>query len=163
MKIKITVCLFAFIAFFGSQTNAQSVEIVKWNYIENLMNQKSDTLYVINFWATWCAPCVKELPYFDRLAAENKSAKLKVILISLDFKKQMESRIKPFVKEKNIQSKVVVLDEPNYNSWIDKVNPEWSGAIPATLIVGGDTATPLFFEKEFIFTELNEIVKPLIK
>lgn len=163
MKIKITVCLLAFIAFFDFQTNAQSVEIVKWDYIENLMNQKSDTLYVINFWATWCAPCVKELPYFDRLAAENKSAKLKVILVSLDFKKQMDSRIKPFVKDKNIQSKVVVLDEPNYNSWIDKVNPEWSGAIPATLIVGGKTTTPLFFEKEFIFTELNEIVKPLIK
>lgn len=163
MKIKITICLLAFIACFDFQTNAQSVEIVKWDYIENLMNQKSDTLYVINFWATWCAPCVKELPYFDRLAAENKSAKLKVILISLDFKKQMESRIKPFVKDKNIQSQVVVLDEPNYNSWIDKVNPEWSGAIPATLIVGGNTTTPLFFEKEFIFTELNEIVKPLIK
>lgn len=161
--MKITICLLAFIACFDFQTNAQSVEIVKWDYIENLMNQKSDTLYVINFWATWCAPCVKELPYFDRLAAENKSAKLKVILISLDFKKQMESRIKPFVKDKNIQSQVVVLDEPNYNSWIDKVNPEWSGAIPATLIVGGNTATPLFFEKEFIFTELNEIVKPLIK
>jgi thiol-disulfide isomerase/thioredoxin len=150
------------VACFDFQTNAQSVEIVKWDYIENLMNQKSDTLYVINFWATWCAPCVKELPYFDRLAAENKSAKLKVILISLDFKKQMESRIKPFVKDKNIQSQVVVLDEPNYNSWIDKVNPEWSGAIPATLIVGGNTTTPLFFEKEFIFTELNEIVKPLM-
>ena len=78
MKIKITVCLLAFIAWFDFQTNAQSVEIVKWDYIENLMNQKSDTLYVINFWATWCAPCVKELPYFDKLAAENTSAKLKV-------------------------------------------------------------------------------------
>lgn len=163
MKIKIALLFFLFISCINLRTNAQSIEVVKWDYIENLMNQKSDTLYVINFWATWCAPCVKELPYFDRLATESKSAKLKVILISLDFKKQLESRIKPFVKEKNIQSIVVVLDEPNYNSWIDKVNPEWSGAIPATLIVGGTTATPLFFEKEFIFTELNEIVKPLIK
>lgn len=163
MKIKITLLFLFFLFCINLRGNAQSVEIVKWDYIENLMNQKSDTLYVINFWATWCAPCVKELPYFDKLAAENTSAKLKVILISLDFKKQLESRIIPFVKEKNIQSKVVVLDEPNYNSWIDKVNPEWSGAIPATLIVGGTNTTPLFFEKEFIFTELNEIVKPLIK
>jgi len=100
-----------------------------------IFQQKNDTTYVINFWATWCAPCVKELPYFEKLNQKYTDKKVKVILVSQDFSKQLEKKLKPFLEKNKLQSEVLVLIDPDANSWIDKVNPAWSGAIPATVII----------------------------
>ncbi|MCG8328065.1 MAG: TlpA family protein disulfide reductase [Chitinophagales bacterium] len=99
---------------------------------------KNDTTYVINFWATWCQPCVKELPHFEQLTEKYKDSKVKVVLVSLDFPKQLESKLVPFVKKHELKSTVVTLLDGKYNDWIDKVSKEWSGAIPATLFYRAD-------------------------
>ena len=112
-----------------------------------IFNQQNDTTYVINFWATWCAPCVKELPYFEAFHKKYKSEKVKVVLVSLDFSKQLDTKLKPFLIENKLQSEVLVLIDPDANSWVDKVDPSWSGAIPATVIYKGEKKT--FFEQSF--------------
>ncbi len=123
--------------------------------------QQNDTTYVINFWATWCAPCVKELPYFEALTEKYATQKVKVILVSLDFSKQLETKLKPFLKENKLQSKVLILIDPDANSWVDKVNPAWSGAIPTTVVYKGDINE--FYEKSFdSLTELEEIITPFL-
>ncbi|MEO1517994.1 MAG: TlpA disulfide reductase family protein [Bacteroidota bacterium] len=130
--------------------------------LEHLFQQKNDTTYIINFWATWCAPCVKELPYFEQLGQQYKGQKVKVILISLDFKKQIRTRLVKFLDKKKIQSQVVVLSQPNANEWIGKVDPSWSGSIPATLVYNRQKRE--FYEQEFYdFAELESIVKSFIK
>lgn len=99
-----------------------------------LLQQQNDTTYIINFWATWCQPCVEELPYFERLRQETEGEKVKVVLISLDFERDLETKLIPFVEQNNLQSQVVVLLDGDYNSWIDKVDPAWGGAIPVTVL-----------------------------
>jgi len=129
--------------------------------IEFIFQQKNDTTYVINFWATWCAPCVKELPYFEELNQKYTDKKVKVILVSQDFSKQLEKKLKPFLEKNKLQSEVLVLIDPDANSWIDKVNPAWSGAIPATVVYKGDKNE--FYEKSFEnFEELEEIITPFL-
>ena len=141
--------------------NAQT-RIVKFNTIDSLLHHRSDSLLVLNFWATWCKPCVSELPYFEELNKNYSSEKVKVILVSLDFKREFESKVKPFIEKNKIASEVLLLDEPDYNSWIDKVDATWSGAIPATVVMAG--SKKMFFEKEFIsYAELENIIKPLIQ
>lgn len=141
---------------------SQEVKVVKFDFIESLLKNNSDTTYVINFWATWCKPCVKELPAFEELNSKYQDKNLKVVLVSLDFKRELEKRLVPFVKEKNMKSKVVLLDEPDYNAWIDKVDKSWGGAIPATLIINNRKNIRDFYEKEFTFEELNNNIKSLI-
>lgn len=129
--------------------------------IAPLFEQKTDTTYVINFWATWCKPCVEELPYFEQLTTDNQEDKIKVILVSLDFEKQLEKKLLPFLKERQLESKVVVLADGNYNNWIDKVDPTWSGAIPATFIY--NSSKQEFHEKQFVdFDELNTLVRTFL-
>ena len=126
-----------------------------------IFQQKNDTTYVINFWATWCAPCVKELPYFEELNQKYEDKKVKVILVSQDFSKQLETKLKPFLEKNKLQSEVLVLIDPDANSWIDKVNPVWSGAIPATVVYKSDKNE--FYEKSFEnFEELEEIITPFL-
>jgi thiol-disulfide isomerase/thioredoxin len=121
-----------------------------------MLHNENDTLYVFNFWATWCKPCVAELPYFEKLNKIYASEKLKIILVSLDFADEIDTRVMPFLLKNNIQSKVILLDESNPNTFIDKVSTQWSGAIPATYIFKGKLNS--FYEKSFNYEELESIV-----
>lgn len=142
--------------------NIQQPEVYEdFEEIAHLFEKQNDTTYVINFWATWCKPCVKELPYFEELNTNSKGKKLKVILISLDFPDQIEKKLFPFVKEKKLQSEVIALIDGDANSWIPKIAEEWSGAIPATLVYKQEQRA--FYEQSFEnYDELNIILKPFI-
>lgn len=145
-----------FLALFSSEIKAQNVAIFD-NYatLEKEILSDKNTIYVVNFWATWCAPCVKELPHFEKLNSENKN--IKVVLVSLDFKDQFESKLLPFLKKKSIKSEVVLLTDKDYNTWLPIVNKDWSGSIPATLII--NKGKKVFVEKIFSSDkELNEFV-----
>lgn len=117
------------------------------------LQQKNDTIYVINFWATWCKPCVKELPAFEKLREQYSGQKVKVVLASLDFPEKIEKQVVPFIKKHNLQSEVVLLDDPDSNSWIPQVSQDWSGAIPATIIYSQQERK--FYERSFTYDELN--------
>lgn len=110
-----------------------------------------DTTYVINFWATWCKPCVKELPYFEALHNKTKNEKIKIILVSLDFKKQKETHLIPFLYKNKLNAQVVLLADSDYNRWLSKVDEDWSGSIPATWLILGNRMQ--FAEQEFDNTE----------
>jgi thiol-disulfide isomerase/thioredoxin len=99
--------------------------------------QKSEVL-LINFWATTCPPCLKEMPHFNQLAAENSEDQIKVLLVSTDRAKDLESRVYPFVKRLEIKPEVVLLKDQNYSNWTEKIDSSWYGALPATLIIKGD-------------------------
>jgi len=124
--------------------------------INDLLNRikNKDTTYVVNFWATWCKPCVQELPAFDSLHTITKNGPIKVILVSLDFKEDIETKINPFLVKKNIKSEVVLLDEINGNDYINKISEKWSGAIPATLIK--DAYNTNFVESKVYLKELQK-------
>lgn len=135
--------------------SAQHVEIIKFTDLDKLM-QKDDGIYVINFWASWCGPCVAEMPEFETLASNFRLNNVKVVFVSLDFKRDLEA-VKKFVEDRKISSPIYLLDEPDYNSWIDKVSTKWSGSIPATLISQGNKKE--FYEQSFDYQTLTEKVK----
>ncbi len=134
--------------------SAQTVPSLNYNELKPLLNQEGDKIYVVNFWATWCAPCIKELPYFEVL---NQREDVEVLLVSLDFPKHKESRLLPFIKKNKLQSKVVLLDDADENYWINDIHPNWSGAIPATIVYNNDKRD--FYERSFTQNELLNLVE----
>ncbi|MCB0447201.1 MAG: TlpA family protein disulfide reductase [Gelidibacter sp.] len=141
----------------------QSMELEVYDYegLKKYLTTTSDKTYVVNFWATWCAPCVKELPSFEALNSKYGSENVEVILVSLDFPNKYESKLKPFIKEKGLKSKVVALNDTDSNMWIPKINENWSGAIPATLIFNKNKRQ--FYEQSFTYDELETEVKQFLK
>lgn len=105
-----------------------------YDSLQQRIQSNNDSIYVVNFWATWCAPCVEELPYFEKLNKTHSGEKVKVLLINLDFNSRVETVAKPFVTKKNIQSEVYHITDTDPNLWINRVDSSWSGAIPATVI-----------------------------
>lgn len=143
----------------GALCNAQKVEIIKFDKLNNIIHQKQENLVIINFWATWCGPCIKELPYFESLNSKSGD-ELDVYLISVDFASKIE-KVNNFIKKNGVNSKVYLLDEIDYNSWIDRVDPSWSGAIPATLIINSSSLQRKFIEGELKSGELENYIKEI--
>ncbi len=121
----------------------------------------NDTLYIVNFWATWCAPCVKELPYFAQSELTFNTKKVKTLLVSLDFVKDLE-RVRKFAESKRIVQDIYILNAGNPNIWIDKIDPAWSGAIPATALYRNGKKV-LFHEGELNQSALDSIIQLNLK
>ena len=163
-QILICACLMSLLvacAGSGDQEVIGPPKVIKWDGLEAVMTKDSDQLQVINFWATWCAPCIKELPYFEALNAE-AGDQLDVTLVSLDFADEFEKRVLPFVDKRGLKSQVLLVDDIDYNSWIEKVDPSWSGAIPATLIINPSNGKRKFLEKELNEGELETLVEEML-
>lgn len=158
---KINLTFSAIIIFLFLGTASAQVPVVDFNGLEPYLHKQDDTTYVVNFWATWCAPCVKELPAFEKLNEAYGSEKVKVLLVSLDFIKHYDTKLLPFISDRNLKSDVILLNDPRSNQWIDKVSPDWSGAIPATVIYRGKKRT--FYEQSFTYESLEKELKKYLK
>ncbi|WP_299705598.1 TlpA disulfide reductase family protein [uncultured Pontibacter sp.] len=142
----------------STATLAQEVSTIKFDQLQELRQSPHDTLYVVNFWATWCKPCIKEMPYFEAAHAQYKDQPVRVILVSMDAVQDMEKRVMPFVQKRNLQSRLYLLDEPDGNTWIDRIEPKWSGAIPATMFFNNKRGQYEFIEREISEQELQELI-----
>lgn len=109
----------------------------RFDQLAPAFKHNNDTTYVINFWATWCKPCVEELPYFEQLAAETAGRPVKILMVSLDFKRDIPTKLLKFVQERPFTLPLAALADSRYNEWIDRVDPEWGGAIPVTIVYKG--------------------------
>jgi len=146
----------------NSVSYSQHVSVIKITDLENRIKNNSDTAYVVNFWATWCVPCVKELPAFDSLNAAYSKKKVKVLLVSLDFKEDLQTKLIPFLITKKIKSEVVLLDETDANYFIPRIAETWSGAIPATLMINNQQKINRFFEQKVNFAFLKSELESCI-
>jgi thiol-disulfide isomerase/thioredoxin len=155
------ILLSVFSAGFSQISVPNSVQVLNFEQFEPTLHRQTDTLYLINFWATWCAPCREELPAIQSMDEKYKNSKFKVILVSLDFPNQLESRLKPFIRDHHIKSTVILLNDPKQNQWIDKVDPSWSGEIPFTLMYSRTFRES--YAKSFTLGELDSIIHLKIK
>lgn len=144
--IKRILTLFAFV-FSITAFSQKKIPVYKVDKLLSRIEKNNDTLYILNFWATWCKPCVQELPDFEKINTEYKNQKVKVILVTLDFKEELKKRVIPCIKKNKYRTEVILLDEVD-GSFIDKVSKDWTGAIPATLLIKNN-------KKEFIGKKTN--------
>lgn len=149
----IIILLFTVFTQINAQTTAYKIDDLTKRIFNN-----SDTTYVVNFWATWCKPCVAELPEFEKFHQTYKDKKIKVLLVSMDFKEEIDKKLKVFLEKNKYTCEVVLLDEINGNDFINKISEKWSGAIPATLITRTNKLKTEFHEGKMTFEMLDKII-----
>ena len=113
---------------------SQEMRSLKFDELKKESVESVDTLLIYNFWATWCKPCIEELPYFEKVNLNYSKQKVKVILVNLDFNSKINEVTIPFIKKKNLQSSIYHITDTDPNEWINQIDESWSGAIPATVM-----------------------------
>ncbi|MDP9957270.1 thiol-disulfide isomerase/thioredoxin [Epilithonimonas hungarica] len=128
--VKILILIFPFVMNAQIQTD---VSLIKYEDLEKRINQEKDKFLVVNFWATTCAPCVKELPHFIEVNNKySKNLNFKMLLVSLDMARD-KAKVINFIKNKNLNAEVLILDDnKRMNTWIPKFQNDWEGEIPVT-------------------------------
>ena len=137
-------------------TGGVAQELKKMKIAElNSYIESSTKPMIIGFWATWCAPCVEEIPHLQN-AARRSEGKVELILVSLDSEKSYPDKIKTFMNKNSIKSPVVWLDETNADYFCPFIDSSWSGSIPATLFVNNKSKYRFFIEEQLSEDEIDK-------
>ncbi|MDP4262028.1 MAG: TlpA disulfide reductase family protein [Bacteroidota bacterium] len=125
---------------------SQGVRKIKITDLEKTIKE-SKTPMVISFWATFCVPCVEEIPYFQEWVKRYEKDSVKLLLVSLDLQEDY-SKIKPFAEKRKFTAPIAWLNETNADYFCPKIDSAWSGAIPATLFVNNKKGYRKFYEEK---------------
>lgn len=140
---------------------SQEIKKIKITDLEKTIAE-SKTPLIINFWATFCKPCVEEIPYFQRLVRDNEKQGLKLLLVSLDMDDFYPQKIKKFAARQNFTAPIVWLNETDADYFCPKVDSSWSGAIPASLFINHKTGYRKFFEDRIPENKLQKEIEDLV-
>jgi len=165
---KILIIFTCFLAVQQSQAQPPAIRSVKITDIESIMRELK-TPAIINMWATWCKPCVEEIPYFLKEVEENNKGLradtgfIQLILVSLDFKDAYPESVSRFAEKRNYKATLLWLDETNADYFCPKIDPAWSGAIPASLFLNPRTGYRRFFEKQLSHKDLQQAIRDMLR
>lgn len=154
--------IFILVLILVPRSYAQDVKRIGESELKSILAIPTDKLYIINFWATWCGPCITEIPYFEKVAGEYPDDKVEFILASLDFPSQYEKKLVPFVKKHNLSIPVVLIEETDYDKWMREVDGNWQGNIPATLFFNNAQKQRRFISKPMDDKELRQIINSML-
>ncbi len=148
--------------------NGQEIKSLKITEVEKLIAESKSPM-IVNMWATWCGPCIEEIPYFikevEKHNASVKSASdsIHLLLVSLDFKEAFPGDISSFARKRKFNVPIVWLDETNADYFCPKIDPKWSGVIPATLFINHKSGYRKFFEEKLSHEELKKEIMAILK
>ena len=141
---------------------SQEIKSVKITELEKIIAE-SKTALIVNFWATWCKPCIEEIPYFLEEVKDHRKDSLTILLVSLDFKEAFPVGISIFAKKRKITAPIVWLDETNADYFCPKIDAKWSGSIPATLFINNKTGYRKFIEEQISHKMLKKEIMAMLK
>ena len=159
--MKISFLVFMLVILFN-KTDAQQIQKIKIKVLTDL-TATSDSVLIINFWATFCKPCVEEIPDLIKLEKKYKKEKASLYLVSLDLEDYYPKKIKKFVAKKKYAAKIAWLDESNAEYFCPFIDASWSGAIPATLFINNKTGYKKFYEKQLSPVEIEVAIKAALQ
>ena len=141
---------------------AQQIKVVK---IEDVISYIKEARHpvVVDFWATWCAPCAEEIPWFQKAVKDFDTANVELVLVSLDFEKNYTEVITKFAAKKNLNATIFWLNETNADHFCAAIDSNWFGTIPVTLFVNNKTGYRKFYDDQVPEKELYKIVGEMVK
>jgi len=156
-----TVNLIACFLLLTSAVFCQTIKKVKITEVDEYI-KNSDHPVVVNFWATWCAPCVAEVPDFMTTIKKYDSAKVEFVMVSLDFASSFPKEIVSSIKKHRFNATFFWLNETKADYFCPIVDPKWDGAIPSTLFINNKINYRKFFGRPMTDRQIDLEVARLI-
>lgn len=155
------ILITALVLVLGANCTAQQVNRISINELQAYI-QKSEKPLVVNFWATFCKPCVEEIPYFQHTIRNQYKDEVELLLVSLDLPADYPQKISSFAAQKNISAPIAWLNETDADYFCPKIDQKWSGAIPCTLMVNNKKRYRKFYDDQLSTVQLEKELKALV-
>jgi peroxiredoxin len=110
------------------------LDVIDTARLTELLKPSPATAVVVNFWATWCPPCVKEMPELVQFYRTCAAHDVRFVSVSVDHPDTLDERVKPFFQQNALPFSVHVLSERSPGNVSKALGVEWTGAVPATLL-----------------------------
>ncbi len=136
-------------------------EITANGYKKLIANHQHDLL-VVNFWATWCVPCVIEIPHFVKASETFKERRVQFVGVSLDFLDERKARVEPFLKEHKVPYPNFILNA-DQNTFLKSFPEDWTGALPATFLYDRHGTLLAHTLKAMTGEELDQLIEANLK
>ena len=118
---------------------------------------------VLNFWATWCGPCVAEFPELVAIDAKYRDKGMKLVGITADDPGDVQPKVIPFIKKQKVKFDIVLQDTEDPQEMMDKITKEWSGVLPATFVYDkqGNLVYSKFgiIDRDLLVAEIEKVLK----
>ena len=157
-KIVIILCCVTFLLV---RTHAQTVKKLTILELEAYIAQCDHPL-IVDFWATFCVPCNKEIPCLQSTADKYHKEKVELLLVSLDLPDYYPSKIAAFAEKNNYHVPIAWLNETNADYFCPKIDKRWSGGIPSSLFINNKTHYRRFFDRQLTDLQVEKEVKDLV-
>ena len=150
------------LVFMGYGCTAQQVKRININELQAYI-QKSEKPLVVNFWATFCKPCMEEIPYFQHTIRSQYKGEIELLLVSLDVRADYPQKISSIAAQKNISAHIAWLNETDADYFCPKIDQKWLGAIPCTLMVNNKKKYRKFYDDQLSPVQLDKELKALVQ
>jgi thiol-disulfide isomerase/thioredoxin len=137
----------------------QVVPAITIKDLQKMLNKETDSTLIVNFFATWCKPCVHELPLLAQMMVDSSNTKYKFVFVSCDNPDNREKKVTKFAKKKKIAGSTYLLLDSSNNYWMQAIDRRWQGSIPATLVYNQKLKKKAFFEGEMLLEDLQGLLK----
>ncbi len=155
MKLLVTILMFLQLS-----VDAQEIRKMNIDELENYIQTRSQPA-VINFWATWCAPCIEEMPSFNKIVGQHKDIEL--VFVSVDNEKAFPESIRLMVNKKKINATVIWLSETNADVFCPRIDKKWEGSIPASLFIDHKSSYRKFIESQLSPADLRRELRLMLR
>jgi thiol-disulfide isomerase/thioredoxin len=146
----------------GGRVGEPVVRTIDLSVLERLKVERSGRALLVNVWATWCAPCVEEFPDLVRLHEAYADRGLDVVVLSIDFDDEVESKVKPFLRKMKatMPAYINAFDKPE--ELMNALDEGWSGAVPATFVFDTKGRLSQSVIGKQSLEEFTQLVRPLL-
>lgn len=139
-----------------AQKHSVNIPLVDDVWLKNKIKNRNGKILFINFWATWCEPCVEEFPDLVKIYNDNKDSSFEFLSVSVNIPSEVDDKVKPFLKKQSADFPVVIIDEKRSEQIINLINPDWDGTIPATAIFDKNGNRKEFFSQAETYEVFNK-------
>lgn len=152
----------ALLLFSSSALRSQEIKKVTIRELDSLIRSEQRPV-VVSFWATWCTPCLHEIPWLEAAVKKNESKGVELMLVSLNGPGFYPEKLRQFIADKGYKARFYWLEDQDANSFGKRIHPRWRGSLPANLFVNNVKGYRKFLERQVTdrqaYYEIDEMLK----
>jgi thiol-disulfide isomerase/thioredoxin len=130
--------------------------------VKEIVASHEGEVVLLNFWATWCPPCVREFPELVEVEKEYRGRGVAVISVSIDFPEKLEKELLPFLEEHQPDFEVYLKKDGDVTVFTRTIDPEWKGTLPATFFYDRQGRSSVKRYSEMTRPEMERILNALL-